>query len=48
MERMHALFREISLMGQGQTVDFVAGCIHLAETARAIGETQTLKWWGIL
>lgn len=48
VERMHALFREISLMGQEQTVDFIAACVHLAETARAIGETQTLKWWGIL
>jgi len=48
MEQMEALFRELSLMHRDQTSDFTCVCVHLAQTARAIGETQALKWWGIL
>ena len=47
MEQMHALFRELSLLQSNQAVDFASVCVHLAETSRAIGETQSLKWWGI-
>lgn len=48
MEQMEALFRELSLLGASQAVDFACICVQLAQTAHAIGETQSLKWWGVL
>lgn len=48
MEQMEALFREMTLMHREQTSDFTCICIHLAQTARAIGDNQGLRWWGIL
>ena len=48
MEQMHALFRELSALGPEQAVDFACVCVQLSQTARAIGETQALKWWGVL
>ena len=48
IEQMHALFRELRLLSASQAGDFACVCVHLSETARAIGETQSLKWWGIL
>ncbi|MBQ3542736.1 MAG: DUF4363 family protein [Oscillospiraceae bacterium] len=48
MEQMEAMFQELSMLDSDRTVDFACICVHLAQTARAIGETQALKWWGIL
>lgn len=48
MEQMEAMFQELDMMGADRAVDFACVCVHLAQTARAIGETQRLKWWGIL
>ena len=48
MEQMHALFRELGLLDASRRVDFACICVQIAQTARAIGETQSLKWWGIL
>ena len=48
MEQMEALFHELSLLDASRAVDFACICVQLAETSRAIGETQSLKWWGVL
>ena len=48
MEQMEALFRELSFLQASQAVDFACVCAHLSQIAQAIGETQQLKWWGIL
>lgn len=48
MEQMHTLFRELSILESSQKTEFASICVHLAETSRAIGETQALKWWGVL
>lgn len=48
MEQMDALFRELSLLDADRAVDFSCVCVQLAGVCRAIGETQSLKWWGIL
>ena len=42
------LSRELSALGPEQAVDFACVCVQLSQTARAIGETQALKWWGVL
>lgn len=48
MEQMEALFQELSLLNASRAVDFACICVRLAQTARAIGETQSLRWWGVL
>ena len=48
MEQMQALFRELCLLEASQATEFACVRVHLAEFSRAIGETQSLKWWGIL
>lgn len=48
MEQMEALFRELSLLDISRWEEFSVICVQLAQTARAIGETQSLKWWGLL
>ena len=48
IEQMHTLFRELRFLSASQAGDFACLCIHLSETARAISETQALKWWGVL
>ena len=48
MEQMEALFQELSILDANQAVDFACICVHLAGVSRAIGETQELRWWGIL
>ena len=48
MEQMEALFQKLSMLDSDRAVDFACICVQLAQTAQAIGETQALKWWGIL
>ena len=48
MEQMEALFQELCILDASRAVDFGCVCVHLAKTAQAIGETQSLKWWNIL
>ena len=48
MEQMEALFQELTILDASRAVDFGCVCVHLAQTAQAIGETQSLKWWNIL
>ena len=48
MEQMEALFQELSMLDSDRAVDFACICVQLSQTAQAIGETQALKWWGIL
>ena len=48
MEEMEGLFQELSFLDSDRAVDFACICVQLAEISRAIGETQRLKWWGVL
>ena len=48
MEQMEALFRELSFLQDDRAVDFACVCAQLSQVAQAIGETQRLKWWGVL
>lgn len=48
MEQMEAMFQEMRLLDASRSVDFACICAELAQTARAIGETQRLRWWGVL
>ena len=48
MEEMEGLFQELNFLDSDRAVDFACICVQLAEISRAIGETQRLKWWGVL
>ena len=49
LEQMDDVFAQLRLYGRLRlTADYAAACTHLAELARALGESHSLFWWNLL
>jgi len=49
LEQVDDVFAQLRLYGKLRlAADYAAACTHLAEIARALGESQSLFWWNLL
>lgn len=49
LEQVDNVFAQLRICAQmGQTENFALTCVHLAELARALGESHGLYWWNLL
>ena len=49
LEQVDNVFAQLRLYGRLRlAADYAAACTHLAELARALGESHSLFWWNLL